>query len=102
MSAHPHTRPRSATPGGVDSRLPWWALVLPALGFAVGWNLVYGNVLSIPAELTAICVLFSYWWPADVVSPAVWIVIFIVLVNGNFEISRISLKCRKCLGLGSA
>ncbi|GGV81511.1 MULTISPECIES: hypothetical protein [Streptomyces] len=35
MSAHPHTRPRSATPGGVDSRLPWWALVLPALGFAV-------------------------------------------------------------------
>lgn len=54
-------------------------LVDPALGFAVGWNLVYGNILSIPAELTAICVLFSYWWPADVVSPAVWIVIFMAL-----------------------
>lgn len=24
------------------------------------YNLVYGNLLSIPAELTAICVLFSF------------------------------------------
>ncbi|KAK8107963.1 amino acid permease/ SLC12A domain-containing protein [Apiospora kogelbergensis] len=52
----------------------------PALGFAIGWNLVYGNILSIPAEITAICVLFSYWFdPVDDISPAVWIVVFIVL-----------------------
>ncbi|KAI0010469.1 proline-specific permease [Xylariaceae sp. FL0662B] len=52
-------------------------LVDPALGFAVGWNLVYGNVLSIPSEITAICVLFQFW--TTDLNPAVFIVIFIVL-----------------------
>ncbi|MFJ6896827.1 hypothetical protein [Streptomyces hokutonensis] len=33
MSAPTHTRPHPATTGGVDSRLPWWALALPALAF---------------------------------------------------------------------
>ncbi|KAI0592737.1 proline-specific permease [Biscogniauxia sp. FL1348] len=51
-------------------------LVDPALGFAVGWNLVYGNILSIPSEITAICVLFQFWTDLN---PAVFIVIFIVL-----------------------
>ncbi len=32
---------------------------------------VYGNWLSIPAEISAICVLFEFWWPD--VSPALWI-----------------------------
>ncbi|MFJ4789764.1 hypothetical protein [Streptomyces sp. NPDC088794] len=35
MSATTHTPPRPATSGGVDSRLPWWALALPALAFIV-------------------------------------------------------------------
>ncbi|KAI6397513.1 hypothetical protein MCOR23_006147 [Pyricularia oryzae] len=48
----------------------------PALGFAIGWNIVYGNVLSIPSEITAICVLFQFWTD---LSPAVFIVVFIVL-----------------------
>ncbi|KAK9791657.1 putative Amino acid permease/ SLC12A domain-containing protein [Seiridium cardinale] len=52
-------------------------LVDPALGFAIGWNLVYGNILSIPTEITAIVVLFQFWW--EEVNPAVWIIIFIVL-----------------------
>lgn len=51
-------------------------LIDPAWGFAVGYNLVYGNILSVPAEITAICVLFQYWTD---VTPAVWIVVFIVL-----------------------
>jgi hypothetical protein len=34
MSAPTHTRPHPAPRGGVDIRLPWWALVLPALAFA--------------------------------------------------------------------
>ncbi|GAA3781944.1 hypothetical protein ACFS5L_24405 [Streptomyces phyllanthi] len=34
MSARAHIRPHPATTGGVDIRLPWWALVLPALAFA--------------------------------------------------------------------
>ncbi|KAI0120989.1 amino acid permease [Xylariales sp. AK1849] len=55
-------------------------LVDPALGFAIGWNLVYGNILSIPAEITAICVLFQFWTDGEI-SPAVWIVIFIVLTS---------------------
>ncbi|MFF1744625.1 hypothetical protein [Streptomyces mirabilis] len=33
MSARTHTRSHPATPGGVDIRLPWWALALPALAF---------------------------------------------------------------------
>ncbi|MBK3565616.1 MULTISPECIES: hypothetical protein [unclassified Streptomyces] len=35
MSAPTHTRPHPATTGGVDIRLPWWALALPALAFVV-------------------------------------------------------------------
>ncbi|KOU56034.1 hypothetical protein ADK57_42870 [Streptomyces sp. MMG1533] len=35
MSAPTHTRPHPATRGGVDSRLPWWALALPTLAFIV-------------------------------------------------------------------
>ncbi|KAI1382835.1 dicarboxylic amino acid permease [Hypoxylon trugodes] len=52
-------------------------LVDPALGFAVGWNLVYGIALSIPSEITAICVLFTFW--TDSVSPVAYIMAFIFL-----------------------
>ncbi|MFF2509467.1 hypothetical protein ACFVTY_39825 [Streptomyces sp. NPDC058067] len=34
MSAPTHTRPHPAQAGGVDIRLPWWAIVLPAITFA--------------------------------------------------------------------
>ncbi|GAB2884489.1 hypothetical protein GCM10027074_61320 [Streptomyces deserti] len=33
MSAPTHTRTHPATRGGVDMRLPWWALALPTLAF---------------------------------------------------------------------
>ncbi|MEW2498624.1 MULTISPECIES: hypothetical protein [Streptomyces] len=33
MSARTPTRTHPATTGGVDIRLPWWALALPALAF---------------------------------------------------------------------
>ncbi|MER6169387.1 hypothetical protein [Streptomyces violaceorubidus] len=33
MSTPTHTRPPQATRGGVDIRLPWWALALPVLAF---------------------------------------------------------------------
>ncbi|MEG3631494.1 hypothetical protein [Streptomyces poriticola] len=33
MSAPTHTRPHPAPRGGVDTRLPWWALALPTLAF---------------------------------------------------------------------
>jgi amino acid transporter len=51
-------------------------LVDPALGFAVGWNLVYGNILSIPSEITAICALIQFWTDMN---PAPFIILFIVL-----------------------
>lgn len=35
MSAPTCTRPRPASRGGVDIRLPWWALALPTLAFIV-------------------------------------------------------------------
>lgn len=34
MSARTHTRPHPVTTTGVGMRLPWWAVALPALGFA--------------------------------------------------------------------
>ncbi|KAL9624053.1 MAG: hypothetical protein Q9160_001806 [Pyrenula sp. 1 TL-2023] len=51
-------------------------LVDPALGFAIGYNIVYGNWLSIPAEISAICVLFQYWTDLN---SSVWIIIAIVM-----------------------
>ena len=51
-------------------------LVDPAFGFAIGLNIVYGNLLSVPAEISAICVLFQFWTDLN---PAVWICIFIVI-----------------------
>ncbi|GAB3170538.1 hypothetical protein [Streptomyces incanus] len=33
MAARTHTRPHPVPRGGVDIRLPWWALALPALAF---------------------------------------------------------------------
>jgi amino acid transporter len=40
------------------------------------YNLVYGILLSIPTEISAICVLFAYWTDLN---PSVWIVVTIVL-----------------------
>ncbi|MFJ9866739.1 hypothetical protein [Streptomyces sp. NPDC101165] len=40
MPARTHTRPRPATPGSVDIRLPWWALALPALAFVALLTLI--------------------------------------------------------------
>ena len=51
-------------------------LLDPAWGFAVGWNIVYGNILSIPSEISAICVLFQFWTD---INSSLWIMIFIVL-----------------------
>ncbi|HZF87151.1 hypothetical protein [Streptomyces sp.] len=35
MSARTQPRPRPASNRAVDTRLPWWALALPALAFVV-------------------------------------------------------------------
>ncbi|KAF2643757.1 amino acid permease-like protein [Massarina eburnea CBS 473.64] len=51
-------------------------LVDPAFGFAIGLNIVYGNLLSVPAEISAICVLFQYWTD---VNSAVFICVFILI-----------------------
>jgi amino acid transporter len=51
-------------------------LVDPAFGFAIGLNIVYGNLLSVPAEISAICVLFQFWTDLN---PAIWICIFIAI-----------------------
>ncbi|MGW0884881.1 hypothetical protein [Streptomyces sp. NPDC002671] len=40
MPARTHSRPRQATTGGVDIRLPWWALALPALAFVALLGLI--------------------------------------------------------------
>jgi anti-sigma-K factor RskA len=40
MSAPTYTRPPQATRGGVDIRLPWWALALPVLAFVALFLLI--------------------------------------------------------------
>jgi len=44
----------------------------------LGWNIVYENWLSIPSEITAICLLFQFWTDLN---SAVFIIIFIVLTT---------------------
>ncbi|CAP71686.1 uncharacterized protein PODANS_6_6450 [Podospora anserina S mat+] len=56
-------------------------LVDPAMGFAIGWNLVYGNLLSIPSEIVAVCVLVKFW-TGDGLNPAAVILPFIALTGG--------------------
>ncbi|GKZ38716.1 hypothetical protein AbraIFM66950_011152 [Aspergillus brasiliensis] len=52
-------------------------LVDPALGFAIGWNVVYGCFMSVPSEISAAVVLIQYW--NDSVNPAIWVTILIVI-----------------------
>ncbi|MFE6283734.1 hypothetical protein [Streptomyces sp. NPDC057877] len=40
MSAPTYTRPHPAPRGGVDTRLPWWALALPTLAFVTLLTLI--------------------------------------------------------------
>ncbi|MEU9218501.1 hypothetical protein AB0D47_18375 [Streptomyces sp. NPDC048376] len=40
MSTPNYTRPPRATRGGVDIRLPWWALALPVLAFVALFLLI--------------------------------------------------------------
>ncbi|MGW0765201.1 hypothetical protein [Streptomyces sp. NPDC002676] len=40
MPARTHSRPHPATTGGVDIRLPWWALALPVLAFVALLGLI--------------------------------------------------------------
>jgi yeast amino acid transporter len=54
-------------------------LVDPALGFAVGWNVVYGNFLSVPSEISAAVVLIQYWTDKYA---ALWITLFILVTFG--------------------
>ncbi|RDW57468.1 hypothetical protein BP6252_13806 [Coleophoma cylindrospora] len=48
----------------------------PALGFAVGWNVVYGAFLGVPSEISASLVLIQYWTDKYA---ALWITIFIIV-----------------------
>jgi len=40
MPAPTHTPPRPVSTGGVDIRLPWWALALPVVAFLVLLTLI--------------------------------------------------------------
>ncbi|MFD3653688.1 hypothetical protein [Streptomyces sp. NPDC058620] len=42
MPARTHTRSTTPAPGSVEVRLPWWAVVLPALAFAALLLLIVG------------------------------------------------------------
>ncbi|MEU9758212.1 hypothetical protein AB0D98_00030 [Streptomyces sp. NPDC047987] len=43
MSAPVPTRPTAPPTGGVDMRLPWWAVALPAVAFAALLLMIVGS-----------------------------------------------------------
>ncbi|CAG8034108.1 unnamed protein product [Penicillium olsonii] len=51
-----------------------------ALGFAVGWNTWFTAVITLCAEISAVCSIIQFWSGAENVSVAVWIVICIVVL----------------------
>lgn len=59
----------------------------PALSFANGWNQVYSNIITIPAELVAAAILIQFWVQ---INNAVWIVSFgLLLVISNLLFVRV-------------
>lgn len=78
----------------------------PALSFAQGWNSVYSNCVSLPAEITAGAVLIQYW---TTISNGLWITILglllvvcnlmFVRVYGELEFGFAMLKIMLIVGL---
>lgn len=76
------------------------------MSFANGWNQVYGNMVSIPAELVAAAIVVDYW---KTVNNSIWIVVFgfllilsnivLVRVYGELEFTFASLKIMLIIGL---
>lgn len=78
----------------------------PALSFADGWNLVYSNIVSLPAGIVAAAVVVDFW---TTVNNGIWITIFgillflsnivLVRVYGELEFSFAMLKIMLIIGL---
>ncbi|KAJ5908124.1 hypothetical protein N7495_000806 [Penicillium taxi] len=78
----------------------------PALAFADGWNQVYADIVSIPAEIVAASVIVEFW---ITVNNAIWISVFSVLmlstalmfvrVYGELEFSFSILKIMLIIGI---
>lgn len=59
----------------------------PALSFAMGWNYVYSNCVSLPAEITAGAVLIQFW---SSISNGLWITLLgILLIISNLLFVRV-------------
>ncbi|KAK0214321.1 amino acid permease/ SLC12A domain-containing protein [Armillaria fumosa] len=59
----------------------------PALSFAMGWNYVYSNCVSLPAEITAGAVLIQFW---SSISNGLWITLLgILLIVSNLLFVRV-------------
>ncbi|KAJ3566384.1 hypothetical protein NP233_g7044 [Leucocoprinus birnbaumii] len=55
----------------------------PALGFAVGWNYLYGLAITIPSEISAANVLLTFWDSNTKHTAAYIAVIWVVIVTLN-------------------
>ncbi|KAG9014333.1 hypothetical protein FRB94_012739 [Tulasnella sp. JGI-2019a] len=55
----------------------------PAFGFAVGWNYLYQQVITVPAEITAAAILISFWDDSTARRPMyiALILIFMCMIN---------------------
>ncbi|GAA3369686.1 hypothetical protein GCM10020367_13370 [Streptomyces sannanensis] len=50
MTARTHTRSHASASGGVEIRLPWWAIALPVMAFAVLLLLMTGSGSAYAAD----------------------------------------------------
>lgn len=53
----------------------------PALGFAVGWNSWFSDVITIPVEISAANILLKYWFPhiSTLLTSAIFLILLLVL-----------------------
>lgn len=80
-----------------------------ALGFAVGWNTWFTAVITLCAEIAAVCSLIQFWEGARDINISAWIVLLIALVliinvfavgiYGEAEFVFASIKVLAILGL---
>jgi amino acid transporter len=81
-------------------------LIDPAMGFAIGWNVVYGNMLSIPGEIAAILVLIQYWtdkYPFEIITALIILTFIIGLIGvgvyGDVEYLMAIIKIALVIGI---
>ncbi len=82
--------------------------IAPSWGFAMGWNYWMQWFIVLPLELVAASIVINYWDPNNMITPGVWIIVFLVLIAiinlfgvrgyGEFEFGASMIKIITVIG----